>query len=180
MISEVDVSSKNLKGESHGRAERHIRPWMKLFLTELEKLGNLTDACRVANISQRSAYAWKSDDKSFAEAWEAAIETAIDNVERKGMQIAAEGYQRPIYRDGAVIAYESIHDPRLIEFFLKTRRRSVYGDKVAVEVTGALGLGVVAGPDLAALLASVVGELPPVPPPMVIAALDAPKESPAP
>lgn len=170
MVAEGKKQAESLSDESPAGVQTFLRPWMQRFLGELEKLGNLTDACRVANVSQRTAYAWKADDLDFSTAWGHAVETAIDNVERKGMTIAAEGYQRPIIRDGVLIGHESIHDPRLIEFFLKTRRRAVYGDKVDVTVSGSLGVAVMAGADLERLIASVHPSALPVVPPLALPA----------
>lgn len=137
-VLEIQCETGREEGESETLALAHanLKPWQAAFVLEFAKHGNVRGACKAAGVSRATAFRWKERDKAFGEAWGHALEDAVDRVEAYGMEIAAEGAKRAIVRDGEIVGHESIHDPRLIEFFLKTRRRAVYGDSLAVNVNG--------------------------------------------
>jgi hypothetical protein len=81
----------------------------KRFLATLTVQGTVFHAAQAAGISRWTAYRWRHDDLEFAQAWDEAIENAVDAVESVIFQQAVGGNtlaaifylkaHRPIYRD---------------------------------------------------------------------------------
>ena len=93
-----------------GHKRLRLRNWQKKFIDALKETPNVTLACQVANISREAAYKSRRNDQLFAEQWQAAIDSSVDEIETKAFQLAK--------RDNVP----------LIQFLLKAHRRGVYGD----------------------------------------------------
>lgn len=98
--------------------EKPLPPWQERFCAEMAISGNLNAAAAAAGFSVRGCKRWRAEDPEFAAAWDEARGTLMHKVEEVGTKAAVDG------------------DPRLIEFFLKSRMRETYGDKLGIEVTG--------------------------------------------
>jgi hypothetical protein len=59
------------------------RPAEIKFLTALSVGRSVTKACEIAGIPRRTAYYWKSESPEFAEAWEDALETSVEELEEE-------------------------------------------------------------------------------------------------
>ena len=51
------------------------------FLTSLQLGNSVKLACEVAGIPRRTAYYWRSEDQSFADAWQEAIDGSVEVLE---------------------------------------------------------------------------------------------------
>jgi 20S proteasome alpha/beta subunit len=81
----------------------------KRFIAALTAQGTVYHAAQAAGISRQTAYRWQRDDLEFAEAWDEAMDNAVDAVESSiyqqaigGNTLAAIFYlkaHRPKYRD---------------------------------------------------------------------------------
>jgi hypothetical protein len=81
----------------------------KRFIDALTANGTICHAARAAGVSRWTAYRWRSEDKEFREAWDYALDDAIEAVESKLYQSALAGNtlasifwlkaHRPIYRE---------------------------------------------------------------------------------
>jgi transposase-like protein len=113
---------------SHTRARER-------FLAELEKTGNVSAAADVGGVHRSTFYDWRKADPDFAAAWGTAQEKVTDRLEAAAIQRAGEGIEEVIgiSKDGKPV-YGTRRSDRLLEFLLKGRRRTVYGDRR--EVTG--------------------------------------------
>ena len=90
----------------------------KRFIAALTAQGTVYHAAQAAGISRQTAYRWQRDDPEFADAWDEAIENAVDVVESviyqkalSGDVIAAIFYlkaQRPKFRDRVSIDIEQV------------------------------------------------------------------------
>ena len=90
----------------------------KKFVAALEAQGTVLHACKAAGISRQTAYRWQREDPEFADAWDEAIENAVDVVESTVYQQAVGGNtlagifylkaHRPIYRDRVSIDVEQV------------------------------------------------------------------------
>src|SRR6266566_4003911 len=113
---------RNGSRKSHGsRARTRLGRWHATFLKTLRKVPNITLACKAANVSRRTCYDHRELDPKFKEAWDAALDQSVDRVETTAFKLASEG------------------EPRLIEFILKARRRSIYGDVSRMELDARVG-----------------------------------------
>lgn len=97
----------------HGRTIRTPEKGQKL-LAKLAQGYSIATACKAENIGRQSYYDWRNDDPEFAKAADEAVEIGIDLLEDEANRRA----KGPMGSDTLLI------------FLLKSRRRSVYGDKV--------------------------------------------------
>jgi len=127
------------------------RPWMRVFIAVLARSGDVSMACRVAEINRRHVYDVRSRNPDFADAWAEAIKVSVDLMEQIMMRRIA-GEEQVITRrtvktneQGAVVE-ETVatetrveDDNRLLEFALKGRRPEVYRERHDHVVHGADG-----------------------------------------
>jgi hypothetical protein len=97
----------------------------KNFLEAYEKsLGNISHACKKANISRQSYYNWVKDDGDFAEAVRAVNEQSVDTAETVLKEL--------IVKEKNVTA---------VIFYLKTKGRDRgYGDQAEINLKGKVTL----------------------------------------
>ena len=108
--------------------------WKPAFLAQLHLAPNVAAACLAANISRQSAYRHKGQDPVFSEAWDQAIEQALDNAEGELYRRAVEGVEKPIYQGGHEVGAIQEYSDTLLIFMLKSRRRVTYGERVTVDI----------------------------------------------
>jgi len=89
--------------------------WKKTFLEKLAKTPSVTAACRVSNVSRRTAYDLKHADPEFAAAWDDALNQSLDYLEH---QVFVRGCK---------------DDTRAAEIILKAYRPDRYCDKMRIE-----------------------------------------------
>jgi hypothetical protein len=99
----------------NARARTRTGRWRAAFLKALREVPSVTNACAVARIDRATAYRHKSADEAFAEAWEDALGTSVDNVEHRAFEKALEG------------------DPQLMAMVLKAYRPERYGDRQRID-----------------------------------------------
>ncbi len=88
----------------------HAPAWSLNFLLTLSATGNVTAACRAADVSRAMVYEHKDKYPEFAAAWDGSLEDALDKLEGKLWQMGAGGNtraielvlkaRRPIFREG--------------------------------------------------------------------------------
>jgi hypothetical protein len=93
-----------------GHKRLRLRNWQKKFICALKESPHVALACKVAGISREIAYRTRRNDPAFAEAWQEAIESSLDDLEVKCFQEAAKG------------------NTALLQFLLKAHRRTTYAD----------------------------------------------------
>ncbi len=108
--------------------------WHSTFVAAMAKSMNITVACRAAGISRSCAYQHRECYPEFAEAWDDALETAIDSLDMQAYVIAMGSKGDP---EKGIEAREP--SERMLMFMLSRRRRAIYGDSSRVELTGAGG-----------------------------------------
>ncbi|WP_422924471.1 hypothetical protein [Singulisphaera sp. PoT] len=94
-----------------------MREWTTDFLASLESTPNVSEACRVALITRKTAYDLRKSDPEFRQAWDDALATSVDD-------LVGECYKRA-----------KAGSDTLAIFLLKSHRREVYGDKVQTDLT---------------------------------------------
>ena len=85
---------------------------METFLSALSEYGNVSEACRRADISRFTAYKYRHADIRFAAQWQAAAELGLDGLEDRARERA--------YRESDTLAI----------FLLKAGRPEKYRERV--------------------------------------------------
>lgn len=113
--------------------------WKPVFLAQLNLAPNVAAACRAANIDRTTAYSHKQDDPEFSAAWDQALELSLDEAEGELHRRAVLGYEKPVYQGGELVGHLQEYSDTLLIFMLKSRRRPIYGERLAIEIdlTGA-------------------------------------------
>lgn len=120
-----------------------------LFLEELAQRGNISDACRAAEIPRRqTVYEWRNADPEFAALWDEALEVAIDAMEKEAHRRAFEGVEKPVIgrvdkdEDGIVKdqfgneIYIREYSDGLATLLLKAHRPDKYRERTDVQHSG--------------------------------------------
>ena len=100
---------------------RAREPWQPQFLEQLAERGNVSNSAKAAGVHRTTAQKARQRDDEFAQAWDAAIEEALDQIEDIVMKTAREG--------------EDITTSRWV---LARRRPTVWGDRTKVELSGSV------------------------------------------
>ncbi len=74
-----------------GRLERRPGSWRRPFIAALRQSGHITDACRIAGVSQHIAYSERARSPAFGFAWDMANEGAADRIIALLWQHGVEG-----------------------------------------------------------------------------------------
>ena len=93
--------------------------WERAFLDALRVSGVVSASCRAAGIDRKTAYKRRDSNAVFREAWETALNEALDAVELAVMRSGVEGT-----------------DMQTARWILSRRRPDVWGDKQDVTLTG--------------------------------------------
>lgn len=90
------------------------------FLTALAETGCISEACRQAGITARSAYRLRAhaDGERFAQAWDRALRHATAKLLTLAYERAVRGAIREVWRDGKLIAETRAPSDRLLTFLL--------------------------------------------------------------
>jgi AcrR family transcriptional regulator len=106
--------------------------WKIAFLDQLRLIPNVAHACDTAGMSRQTAYHEKKKDVVFAEAWEVALDEAIERLEYEMHRRAYEGVDHPvIYRGKITNTYKAYSDTLAI-FLAKAHRPEKYRERSEV------------------------------------------------
>ncbi len=96
------------------------------FIDALMACGSVSMAACYAGMSAKSAYRLRArgDAASFADAWDEALEVAIDRVEARALDRATNGTRDPVFFGGRQIGSRMRYDDRLALAVLRRRRVS--------------------------------------------------------
>ncbi len=109
-----------------------------IFLETLATSANVSEACREASISRHTAYDRRKADPAFARAWDEALESATDALEREARRRAVEGTLEPVFYRGEECGQVRKYSDRLLEILLKAHRPAKYRENHHVEHDGEL------------------------------------------
>jgi hypothetical protein len=101
------------------------------FLAHLAATANISASAKFAKMSRSSAYRLRQTDPDFAEAWDEALDAALDDLEEVLMRRALNGVDKQVYYAGKPIGTTRSYSDSLAMFLLKSRRPEVYGDVTA-------------------------------------------------
>tara|TARA_R110000751_G_scaffold8906_1_gene34493 strand:+ start:266 stop:766 length:501 start_codon:yes stop_codon:yes gene_type:complete len=88
----------------------HAPVWSLLFLQTLGATGNVSAACKAADVSRATVHRHRAKYPEFAEAWDGSMEEALDKLEGVLWREGANGHiraielvlkaRRPMFREG--------------------------------------------------------------------------------
>jgi hypothetical protein len=111
--------------------------WRVPFLTSLADLGNVKAAVEIAGVSRAFVYEERGRDAVFAQAWDAALETASDVMEREAFRRAVEGVDEPVFSPkGFKVGTVRKYSDTLLIFLLKGARPEKYRERQDIAHSG--------------------------------------------
>jgi len=85
--------------------------------------GIVSRACMAVGIGRQTAYDNRKQDKTFAIAWDEALEISTDLLEEEARRRAFNGVKKPIYQGGKRVGYVQEYSDTLLIFLLKANRK---------------------------------------------------------
>lgn len=107
------------------------KEWQKPFIQRLSETGNVSAACRKAQISRVRAYELRNEDEVFRAAWDEALVMATEALELEARR-RAEGFPEPIYYNGKKIGIVRRYSDTLLIFLLKAHDPK-YRDNIKID-----------------------------------------------
>lgn len=120
----------HLKKDPRSRKKRQ-----EVFLFNLEKWANITQACRVSKLSRRTIYNWIDSDAVFKVEYDQSLKIAIDVLEDEAKRRAYNGTKEPIYQSGKKVGTVTRYSDTLMIFLLKNLKKDTYKDVVHQQVS---------------------------------------------
>lgn len=114
-----------------------------MFLRELGKRANVSDAARMAKIGRSTVYQWREAEPEFAASWDEAVEQALGLLEAEAWRRAVDGVEEPIVgrvgkdEDG-IVTYVRKYSDSLMQTLLKAHRPEKYRERQEVQHSGAV------------------------------------------
>lgn len=104
----------------------HAGGWTKRkqhkFLVALRQTANVTAAAELAGVSRSHAYQQRRSDGEFRQAWDDAIEAAVDELEEELRRRALHGVEQPVFFGGKECGRVRTYNDALGMFLLRARR----------------------------------------------------------
>jgi hypothetical protein len=101
------------------------------FLTALTETGCISDACKAAGVSPRSAHRLRArpDATAFARAWDEALLLSVPRLVALAFERASHGAIRELWKDGVLVAESRQPSDKLLMFLLQHLRAGWFGPK---------------------------------------------------
>lgn len=115
-------------GNRKGKRGKPPRGWKRKFIEAMSRTANIRVACEYAGVGRSIANRHKKIDPVFSEAWELAIEDAVDSMEAEAMRRGARGYEEPVFHKGAIVGHVRKASDQLLMFMLKGYRPERFRD----------------------------------------------------
>ena len=105
------------------------------FIEWLARTGSVSAAAEAAGLARTQVYERRRTHKRFAQAWSKALSLGVDGLHDKAMNRAMEGDERPIVRNGRLVATDRRYDNRLLQFLLKAHKPEFSGNAPTASVS---------------------------------------------
>ena len=92
--------------------------WQPVFLEAMRNSGNVRASCAAASISRETAYKTRLKNPTFAAAWDAALQDAVDTLEAVAWQRARTGLS-----------------DQVLLVLLRAHRPDLYSERLRIQVT---------------------------------------------
>lgn len=123
------ISSVQKKGRRPTRTDRGRVRARDAFLKALRETGNISESCRIASLPRTTAKEWRAKDEAFRQAWDEALEVAIDGLELEARRRAVDGVLEPVYQGGKKVGTIRRYSDRMLEILLKGHRPEKYRER---------------------------------------------------
>lgn len=110
--------------------------YKKAFLEEFAKHGNVRKSAESVGLTRRMVYFWKEKDPQFLADFAVAEIEATESLEAEAHRRGVEGWDEPVYQQGARIGDIRRFSDTLLIFLLKGRAPQKYRDRYDVTTTG--------------------------------------------
>ena len=99
------------------------------FVKALAESACVEEACAVVGMDKTSAYRLRRRPSAYAfrDAWDAALDYALNRLEQTAVGRAIHGTARPLFYKGEQVGEWRHHDERLTMFLLRYRRAARFG-----------------------------------------------------
>ncbi len=130
------MAAKKRDPRTGSRAARNAVQQQKkrVMLASVAATGNISEACRRAEIERSTHYRWMEADEQYALSFRQAEQTAIDAMEQEAWRRAVEGTVEPVVSAGKHVTDIRRYSDTLLIFLLKGARPGKYRDRVDVTV----------------------------------------------
>lgn len=109
--------------------EARRRDWKSTVLREYAACGNVTKACKRANVDPKLFYKARREDEEFAEAFALAHRAATDKALEAVWEIGVEGTREPIFWQGEIVGYIRRRDWKAAKYLLETMDPPTYSQR---------------------------------------------------
>ncbi|WP_051285332.1 hypothetical protein [Nisaea denitrificans] len=96
------------------------------FLKALAETGNVSEAARKARLDRSNAYQIRRQDQAFADAWDDALDMAVDLLEAEARSRAVEGVEQPRFHQGRICGTVRKYSDSLLMFLLRAHRPETF------------------------------------------------------
>lgn len=110
--------------------------WEAAFLRVLARRGNVSDACKQADINRGTAYARREAEPEFDRLWKEAEKQASDSLEEEAWKRATEGTDKPIFYKGEKVGAVTEFSDALLMFLLKGNKPEKFKERTETEHSG--------------------------------------------
>ena len=116
--------------------ETDIKPGVQTaFLAAFVELANETGACRAVRISRETVRYWEEFDVTFSVRYHDAQSQVNDSIRAEVWRRGVAGYEKTVVTPKGDEIIITEYSDRMLELLAKSRMRSEFGDKSAVDVT---------------------------------------------
>jgi hypothetical protein len=91
------------------------------FLNALAETANVTTAAQSVDLNRQYLYVLRDDDEAFAKSWDAAVKIGTAALEDEATRRAKEGWDEPVFYQGAECGSVRKFSDTLLIFLLKAR-----------------------------------------------------------
>ena len=106
------------------------KTWQKGFLATLRETANVRLAAESAGLSRSTAYAHRKGNPTFSDAWNDALEEAVDLLEQEARRRALVGVDEPVFYQGEEVSTVRKYSDVLLIFLLKAHRPRKFRERV--------------------------------------------------
>lgn len=99
------------------------------FIEVLRAAANVTAAAKAIGMSREAVYKLRHRDAAWADAWDNAIEEAVDTLEQEARRRAFHGVEEPVHYQGARVDTVLRYSDTLMIFLLKAHRPEKYRER---------------------------------------------------
>jgi hypothetical protein len=124
------------------------------FCAALAETCNVGKACAAVKMSRTAAYEWRESDPDFAAAWDRALKIGVSALEDEAHRRAFEGYDEPVFHQGAQVGAIRKASDTLAIFLLKAHAPEKYRENSKLELAGSLQLTTLSDDELEAEIAA--------------------------